>query len=965
MAEPDIRLVVSNTGDASPSGESANLIRDNLQKAFSHSPVHVKIQASTASLRGIRDSIIKELKDLKVDVTANVKTNATPSAGMGSGTTGSKGPKKDSDMPASSKEWIRNERMLLYAARERAKLKLADIKNDAKRLAAEKALQREYIISMKKLSELQTLKRRLTTPDKTSYRLTKRGFGGSVDDILRQQRGEEREVAKQMRANEAFAKKQADSVEAIFAGLNSSATSVVIGGKHQTINGINTAYADLQAEIEEYGKRSDRVSATEKKNLGERIAKFKELIQLYNQAQMPETKNAKNVKYTDKQSAKLDSIYDGLLREVEKMPVKKSENLKKALGDCYTDIMVDLIAYSEKSDEITDKEKQNIADRINSMRLLVKEMKNALHIEEANDKKAQAKKDNNADWAAGQRQKAKEKFAYFEGNEQAVGYARAKALIDDINAALDEYAVKSENIGADKKGQIASWVTELGRLEVQSRRTAEGFIATDQSRAQAQLGAARFEEYLKTLKPRALTEMAGQIEKIRQLFQKGTPAAIKEANDALKAFKADMKMLGYEGGNMLTYISEKMKTFITYLISSTITMNITSMLGKVVTNVKELDKAMTDLRIVTGDTKEETKDLIQSYNAMAQSLGTTTTSVAAGATDWLRQGYDAAESAELLRQSMTLSIVGAMESEDATNALTAAMKGYQLSVEEASDVVDKFFKVDMSAATSSSDLALALAKTAANAKLAGLSLDDVVGQLAVVNETMKESGEETGSFYNTMLSRMGNIKAGRVDDIETGEDLSDVESTLKQMGIALRNSSGQFRNFGEVLDEVGTRWNDYDNVQQRAIATAFAGTRQQTRFISLMEGWEKAGQYAESAADSAGVAAQKLIIYQDSVEAKAQKLTAAYEKLSMSLLSEDLVGMLYDMGTAFLNTVASIHPFIKDTTVLGTALTMLLTLAKAFKATQFGQAFIGLPNTLGWPEMTGDNIVPIYNKKAA
>ena len=960
MAEPDIRVLVSNTGDASPSGESANKIRDNLQRAFNHSPVHVKIQASTASLRGIRDSIIKELQNIKIDVAANVKTDTTGAGGSGK-TGGTRGPKKNPEMPAASKEWIRNERMLLYTAKERAKLKLADIKNDAKRLATEKALQREYIVSMKKLGELQTLKRRLTSPDKTSYKISKRGFDGSVDDILRQQRSEEREVSKQMRANETFAKKQAESVEAIFSGLNSSASSVVINGKTRTVNGLNTVYADLQAAIEEYGKRSDEISAAEKRNLGERISKFKELIQLYNQAQIPEAKNANNIKYTDKKSAQLDSVYDDLMREVEKMPVEKSNNLKKTLEDCYTGIVSDLVAYSERSDAVTDKEKQNIADRIRAMRQLVKEMKNALSVKE----KESTQQSKNSAWASVQRQKAEEKFSYFNGNEKAAGYARAKDLMDQINNALNEYATKSETIGADKKNQISSWISELGKLDVQARHTAESFIATDKSRAQAHLGAAQFEQYLNTLKPQALTEMAGQIDKIRKLFQKETPAAIQEANNALKSFKADMKKLGYEGGNMLTYIAEKMKTFTTYLISSTITMNLTNMLGKVVTNVKELDKAMTDLRIVTGDTKEETKDLIQTYNAMAQDLGTTTTSVAAGATDWLRQGYDAAESAELLRQSMTLSIVGAMESEDATNALTAAMKGYQLSVEEASDVVDKFFKVDMSAATSSSDLALALAKTAANAKLAGLSLDDVVGQLAVVNETMKESGEETGSFYNTMLSRMGNIKAGRVDDIETGEDLSDVESTLKQMGVALRDSTGQFRNFGEVLNEVGTQWDKYDNVQQRAIATAFAGTRQQTRFISLMEGWEQAGRYAESAADSAGVAAQKLIIYQDSVEAKAQKLTAAYEKLSMSLLSEDLVGALYDLGTAFLNATSAMPSFIKDGAAIGGVLTALTTGMKAFQNTGFGKAFLNLPNTLGWPEMTGDNIVPICNKKAA
>ena len=85
MAEPDIRVLVSNTGDASPSGESANKIRDNLQQAFSHSPVNVKVQASTASVRGIRDSIITGLQDIKIDIGANVNyTGMGGSGGQGS-----------------------------------------------------------------------------------------------------------------------------------------------------------------------------------------------------------------------------------------------------------------------------------------------------------------------------------------------------------------------------------------------------------------------------------------------------------------------------------------------------------------------------------------------------------------------------------------------------------------------------------------------------------------------------------------------------------------------------------------------------------------------------------------------------------------------------------------------------------------------------------------------------------------
>ena len=85
----------------------------------------------------------------------------------------------------------------------------------------------------------------------------------------------------------------------------------------------------------------------------------------------------------------------------------------------------------------------------------------------------------------------------------------------------------------------------------------------------------------------------------------------------------------------------------------------------------------------------------------------------------------------------------------------------------------------------------------------------------------RESNRVT--FYNTMLSRMGMIKAGNLKDPETDEDLSDVESTLRGLGISLRASNSEFRNFGEVLDEVGGKWNSFSTVQRRAIATAFAG----------------------------------------------------------------------------------------------------------------------------------------------
>lgn len=78
---------------------------------------------------------------------------------------------------------------------------------------------------------------------------------------------------------------------------------------------------------------------------------------------------------------------------------------------------------------------------------------------------------------------------------------------------------------------------------------------------------------------------------------------------------------------------------------------------------------------------------------------------------------------------------------------------------------------------------------------------------------------------------MGNVKAGNLFDVESAESLSNVETVLSGYGIALRDSNSEFRNFGDVLDEVAGRWDTFGTVAQRAIAVAFSGTRMQEKFF--------------------------------------------------------------------------------------------------------------------------------------
>lgn len=333
-------------------------------------------------------------------------------------------------------------------------------------------------------------------------------------------------------------------------------------------------------------------------------------------------------------------------------------------------------------------------------------------------------------------------------------------------------------------------------------------------------------------------------------------------------------------------------------------------LRKVYDTIVELDKALVDLQVSSGKSRSELKSLMMQYSEFAKSLGTTTIAVTQAADTWLRQGYDLSEVETLITDSIHLSVLGKIDSEEATKALTSTMKGYGIAVQDASTIVDKFTTVDMNAATSAGDLATAMAECAVSAKLMGIDINNLTGYLAVVLETTGDGAESVGVFMKTLIARMANIKAGKLVDPEDQSDISDVERVLTNYGIALRDQQGNFRNFQQILDETAQKWREFGEAgktsAQSAIAIAFGGIRNQEKFKVLMEGYQTAAKYADIATNSAGNAAEKYEAYMDGIEAYINQLTATSEKFSQTVLNSDMVKEGVDFLTNILNLLQQI-----------------------------------------------------------
>ena len=257
--------------------------------------------------------------------------------------------------------------------------------------------------------------------------------------------------------------------------------------------------------------------------------------------------------------------------------------------------------------------------------------------------------------------------------------------------------------------------------------------------------------------------------------------------------------------------------------------------------------------------------------------------------------------------------LGNLEMAQSTEYLTAILNGFKMEAEDAIDVVNKLIAVDNIAATSSAEIATALQYSSAVANDVGVSFENLVAMLTTVSSTTRLSAEMIGTAFRTMFIRMQQVKAGEID--ETGMSLNNVEKSLSNVGIALRDATDSFRPLEDVIADVAGVWGTLDEVTKAQIANAIAGQRQAQIFSALMQNYGDVQKYVTAETDSAGLAQDRYAIYLQGVEAAQTRVTAATEEFWQKTISSGAI-------TDFYNFIAGV---ISLTTALGGLQTIVVT----------------------------------------
>ena len=382
--------------------------------------------------------------------------------------------------------------------------------------------------------------------------------------------------------------------------------------------------------------------------------------------------------------------------------------------------------------------------------------------------------------------------------------------------------------------------------------------------------------------------------------------------------EADNLALAAEQSSYLGSTFDDIKNKIGYFLSLNYVFDqITRKITEAVQVTKEMDKDMTQIGLVLGKTSGQVWKNFDTYSKMAERLNTTTSQVTSSMKLFYQQGLTTTEVNRMVEASAIAAALGESTMAEASETLTSIINSYNLSAKDAMTVTDKISQIAIVSAADFGELSTAIEKVASSAASAGLDLDHMMGYLAKMIETTREAPTNIGTALKTIVANFTQFKEDPTGLTEEGTEINKVDKALKSVGISLTDTNGEVRDLSNVLDELGGIWDTLNRNQKSYLATAIAGTRQQSRFYALMNDYERTLQLVAEGSNSAGKAQQQFALYSNSLEASTQRLNNEWEKFFNKITSGNgLIKNFNDFLTFTMKIINNIGP-------IGTALGLI------------------------------------------
>lgn len=369
--------------------------------------------------------------------------------------------------------------------------------------------------------------------------------------------------------------------------------------------------------------------------------------------------------------------------------------------------------------------------------------------------------------------------------------------------------------------------------------------------------------------------------------------------------------------------------------------------------VKELDATMTEAAVVTEFDIGDMWSKLPQYSKEAQKLGVSINGMYQATTLYYQQGLKTNEAMQLGIETMKMAKIAGMESAEATEAMTAALRGFNMELNEtsATRVNDVYSQLAAVTAADTEQIATAMSKTASIAASANMEFETTAALLAQIIETTQEAPETAGTAMKTIIARFSEVKSLREQGKMSGQDsegedidVNKIQTALRSVGISMDGFFKGTEGLDSILLELAEKWDTLDFETQRYIATMAAGSRQQSRFIAMMSDYKRTQELVSQANNSAGASQDQFNKTLDSMETKLQKLENAWQQFLMGLANNEVLKGAIDLLTDLVEALNKMVGGFKGG--FGDAVKSLTSLLMAFTGIKVGKKLLG--GGLGW-----------------
>ena len=414
--------------------------------------------------------------------------------------------------------------------------------------------------------------------------------------------------------------------------------------------------------------------------------------------------------------------------------------------------------------------------------------------------------------------------------------------------------------------------------------------------------------------------------------------AIKIAGQLEKSFSSSIKEAQKTLSSMGDAFTNAGKT-----LTAGVTMPIIALGTSSVQEFGNVDKTLKLVQATMGSTSGEAAALESAMKTAAANSVFGMQDAAAATLNFARQGFQAAEAADMLTPALDLAAGTATDLSSVTSGLGNALKMFGKSSDYASTAADILSKAQSQANTTVTDLFDAMSVAGPICNSVGWSMSD----LATITDIFGDasiSGSEGATALKTGLARLAS-------------PAEDGAVWMEKLGLQIFDSSGNMKSMVEVQKQLHDSFEGLTSEEKLSAAAAIFGKNQMSKWLTLIAASpEKVQAYSAALEDCAGTSHSMADALLSGMGGSLEKLNSSFDvmKYNIGQITSEYLQPAVDEITKAIDVFNNLDPAMQKNIVKWVAMAAavgpaFLVIGKLFKV---ASSIVGVFGKVGKAALT-------------